>query len=123
MQYMLLIYDEERALGSMSDVERDSFMQEYGTYTQSLRDSGAFLHGDALQPTATATTVTVRDGETITTDGPFAETKEQLGGFYLVEGESLDEALEWAAKIPSARIGKIEVRPVMVFDREGAPAG
>ena len=122
MQYMLLIYDEERALGSMSEAERDSFMQEYGTYTQSLRDSGAYHSGDALQPTATATTVTVRDGETITTDGPFAETKEQLGGFYLVEAESLDEALEWAAKIPSARIGKIEVRPVMVFDREGVPA-
>ena len=122
MQYMLLIYDEERVLASMSDAERDSFMQEYFVYTQSLRDSGAFLNGDALQPTATATTVTVRDGETITTDGPFAETKEQLGGFYLVEAESLDEALDWAAKIPSARIGKVEVRPVMVFDREGAPA-
>jgi len=122
MQYMLLIYDEERVLGSMSDAERDSFMQEYFVYTQSLRDSGAFVNGDALQPTATATTVTVRDGETITTDGPFAETKEQLGGFYLVEAESLDEALDWAAKIPSARIGKVEVRPVMVFDREGAPA-
>jgi len=122
MQYMLLIYDEERVLASMSDAERDSFMQEYFVYTQSLRDSGAFVNGDALQPTATATTVTVRDGETITTDGPFAETKEQLGGFYLVEAESLDEALDWAAKIPSARIGKVEVRPVMVFDREGAPA-
>src|SRR5215211_2063685 len=122
MQYMLLIYDEERVLASMSDAERDSFMQEYFVYTQSLRDSGAFVNGDALQPTATATTVTVRDGETITTDGPFAETKEQLGGFYLVEAESLDEAIDWAAKIPSARIGKVEVRPVMVFDREGAPA-
>ena len=122
MQYMLLIYDEERVLGSMSAEERGSFMQEYGKYTQELRDAGAFLYGDALQPVGTATTVTVRDGETITTDGPFAETKEQLGGFYLVEADSLDEALDWAAKIPSARIGKIEVRPVMVFDREEAPA-
>ena len=122
MQYMLLIYDEESAVRNMSEDERNAFMGEYWAYTQELQSSGAFVAGDALQPIATATTLTVRDGKTLTTDGPFAETKEQLGGYYLIEAESLDDALEWAAKIPSARLGKIEVRPVMVFDREGAPA-
>jgi hypothetical protein len=122
VQYMLLIYDEERTVQDMSEEERNAFMGEYFTYTQELRDAGAYIAGDALQPTATATTLSVRDGKTLTTDGPFAETKEQLGGYYLIEAESLDSALEWAAKIPSARIGKIEVRPVVVFDREGAPA-
>jgi hypothetical protein len=122
VQYMLLIYDEERTVQDMSEEERNAFMGEYFTYTQELRDAGAYIAGDALQPTATATTLSVRNGKTLTTDGPFAETKEQLGGYYLIEAESLDGALEWAAKIPSARIGKIEVRPVVVFDREGAPA-
>ncbi len=122
MQYMLLIYDEEDGLQNMSEDERNAFMGDYSAYTQELRSSGAFIAGDALEPVATATTLTVRDGKTLTTDGPFAETKEQLGGYYLIEAESLDVALEWAAKIPSASIGKIEVRPVMVFDREGAPA-
>ena len=122
MQYMLLIYDEERVLQEMSEEERNAFIGEYFAYSQELKDAGAYVAGDALQPTATATTLSVRSGETLTTDGPFAETKEQLGGYYLIEADSLDSALEWAAKIPSARIGKIEVRPVMVFDREGAPA-
>jgi hypothetical protein len=122
MQYMLLIYDAEKTWQSMGEDDRNAMFAEYGKYTQELRDAGAFLYGDALQPTATATTVTVRDGEILTTDGPFAETKEQLGGLYVIEAESLDQALEWAAKIPSARIGKIEVRPVMVYDREAAPA-
>jgi hypothetical protein len=122
VQYMLLIYDEERVLQEMSEEERNAFIGEYFAYSQELKDAGAYVAGDALQPTATATTLSVRSGETLTTDGPFAETKEQLGGYYLIEADSLDSALEWAAKIPSARIGKIEVRPVMVFDREGAPA-
>jgi hypothetical protein len=122
MQYMLLIYDAEKTWQSMGEDDRNAMFADYGKYTQELRDAGAFLYGDALQPTATATTVTVRDGETLTTDGPFAETKEQLGGVYVIEAESLDQALEWAAKIPSARIGKIEVRPVMIYDREAAPA-
>jgi hypothetical protein len=122
MQYMLLIYDAEDAWRDMSEDGRNAMFAEYGKYTQELRDAGAFLYGDALQPTATATTVSVRNGETLTTDGPFAETKEQLGGLYVIEAESLDQALEWAAKIPSARIGKIEVRPVVVYDREEATA-
>ena len=90
-------------------------MQEYFAYTTELRDSGKYVDGDALQPTSTAKTVTSAG----VTDGPFAETKEQLGGYYMVEVDTEDEALEWAAKIPSARYGKIEVRPVMVFDRAG----
>ena len=120
MQYMLLIYDDEKLWAGMSDAERVAIYGEYGAYTQGLRDTGAFVAGDALQPTSAATTVRVRDAEQLVTDGPFAETKEQLGGYYIVEAESLDEAIELAAKIPSARYGSIEVRPVLVFD--GVPA-
>jgi hypothetical protein len=123
MQYMLLIYDDEQVWENMSEEERGQVFAQYGAYTQELREAGAFLYGDALQPTASATTVTVRDGETLATDGPFAETKEQLGGLYVIEAESLDQALEWASKIPSARIGKIEVRPVVIYDTAEAPAG
>ncbi|MBV9880173.1 MAG: YciI family protein, partial [Gemmatirosa sp.] len=83
---------------------------------------GNFKAGDALQPSSTATTVRVRNGKTLTTDGPFAETREQLGGFYMVDAANLDEAIAIAARIPSARIGSIEVRPVMVFSSEGMPA-
>ena len=113
MQYLLLIYGNENGWETMSEEERGQIFQAYGTYTQELQDSGAMVAGDALQPTPTATVVRVRNGETLTTDGPFAETKEQLGGYYLVEVDSLDDALDWAAKIPSARIGTIEVRPVV----------
>ncbi|HEY7197130.1 MAG TPA: YciI family protein [Gaiellaceae bacterium] len=123
MQYMLLIYDDEQVWENMSEEERGQVFAQYGAYTQELREAGAFLYGDALQPTASATTVTVRDGETLATDGPFAETKEQLGGLYVIEAESIDQALEWASKIPSARIGKIEVRPVVIYDTAEAPAG
>ncbi len=118
MQYMLLIYDEERRWAELPEEQRGSIMQEYFAYTQELVDSGAFIKGDPLQPTSTATTVRVRDGETLTTDGPFAETKEQLGGYYLIDVESLDEALEWAAKIPAARWGTIEVRPLVMRNAE-----
>jgi hypothetical protein len=112
MQYTLLIYDDEQTLANMSEDERNALFAEYGTFTQELRDAGAMVAGEPLQSIQTATTVRVRDGDTLTTDGPFAETKEQLGGFYIVDVASLDEALEWAAKIPSARSGSIEVRPV-----------
>jgi hypothetical protein len=118
VQYMLLIYGNEGQ--QLSDAERGQMFQEYGTYTQGLRDSGAFVGGDPLQPTSDATTVRVRNGEQLVTDGPFAETKEQLGGYYIVEATSLDEAIEHAAKIPGARYGSIEVRPVMTI---GAEAG
>jgi hypothetical protein len=116
MQYLLLIYGDQNGWESMSEEERGQIFQAYGTFTQELEQSGAMVGGNALQPTETATTVRIRNDETLTTDGPFAETKEQLGGYYLVDVNSIDEALEWAAKIPGARHGSIEVRPVMVFD-------
>ena len=118
MQYMLLIFDDERVWGELSEEERGRLYAEYGTFTNELREAGALLTADQLQPSTTATLVQVRDGETLTTDGPFAETKEQLGGYYLIEAESLDEAIEWAAKIPSARGGTIEVRPVAQLPAE-----
>ena len=90
-------------------------MEAYGKYAEELQGAGAMLAGEALQPTTTATTVQVRNGRTLTTDGPFAETKEQLGGFFMIEAKDLDEAIAWAAKIPSATSGSIEVRPIMEF--------
>jgi hypothetical protein len=109
---MLLIYDDPTVWETMSAEETQGIMGEYFGYTEDLQRAGVYLAGDALQPGAVATVVKVRDGQSITTDGPFVETKEQLGGYYLVDVPSLDEALAWAAKIPSARIGSIEVRPV-----------
>ena len=123
MQYMLLIYDDEKLWAGLSEAERGSVMQEYFTFTQGLRDSGAYVDGAPLQPTSTATTVRLREGDQLVTDGPFAETKEQLGGFYLIEADSLDDAVEWAAKIPSARLGKIEVRPVIPVAQEAEATG
>ena len=113
MQYMLLIYDDENVWASMPEEERNAAYGEYFSYTNELREKGAFVAGDQLQPTAAATTVRVKKGEQVVTDGPFAETKEQLGGFYLVEADSADEALAWAEKIPAARYGSIEVRPLL----------
>ena len=118
MQYMLLIYGDESAWSTRSEEENGKIFQDYGAYTEELRASGAFVEGAPLQPTGTATTVTLVDGDRVVTDGPFAETKEQLGGYYIVDVASLDEALEWAAKIPSARLGTIEVRPVMSIPAE-----
>jgi hypothetical protein len=118
MQYMLLIYDDETRWASASEEDRGRIFEAYGAYTQELRDSGALVAGDPLQPTASATTVRVRDDEQLVTDGPFAETKEQLRGYYLVDVETLDEAVVWASKIPSARFGSIEVRPLMSVGAE-----
>jgi hypothetical protein len=115
MKYLCLIYDEEKKLGAMSQAESDAFMREYFAFSDGIRKSGHMLHGEALKPVETATTVRVRNGKISTTDGPFAETKEQLGGFYLIEAKDLNEAIQVAAKIPSARIGSVEVRPIMVF--------
>lgn len=112
MQYLLLIYEDEQQTQTKSEQEMGALLQEYGAYTEALKASGSHVAGQALKPTATATTVRVREGKTLHTDGPFAETKEQLGGFYMVDCETLDEALEWAAKIPSAKYGSIEVRPI-----------
>jgi hypothetical protein len=110
MQYLLLIYENENRFAKGFDKAE---MAEYGAFGQQF--STAIKGGHALQPTATARTVRVRDGKPLTTDGPFAETKEQLGGFYLIEANSADEAASIAAKIPGARFGSIEVRPIMVF--------
>jgi hypothetical protein len=116
LQYLLLIYGDEEARDQMSGEERQTVIQEYGAFTESIQQNGNYLGGNALQPTSTATTVRVRSGEQLVTDGPFAETKEQLGGYYLVEAADADEAIGLAARIPGARQGAIEVRPVMVFD-------
>lgn len=111
MQYMLLIYGDEKGWSTMSPEDIGKMMQAYMDYSKSLAAAGVLRGGSELAPVATATTVRVRNGKTLTTDGPFAETKEQLGGYYLIDVPSLDEAIQWAAKIPSALNGSIEVRP------------
>ena len=116
MKYLLLIYRSDEAYVKMTPEQRKALSGEYGAFTQSIVQSGHFKAGDGLQPTTTATTVRVRDGKMLTTDGPFAETREQLGGYYLVEAKDLDTALAIAARIPGAKTGSIEVRPVMVYD-------
>jgi hypothetical protein len=116
MQYLLMIYRNEAELGKMGPAERKQMAADYGTFTQSIIQSGQFKAGDGLQPTSTATTVRVREGKTLTTDGPFAETREQLGGYYLIDAKDLDTALGLAARIPGAKTGSIEVRPVMIYD-------
>jgi hypothetical protein len=115
MQYMLLIYDDENVWSSLSEDERNRMMDEYWAFTDDVRKAGKYVAGDALQSINTAKSVRVRDDDVSMTDGPFAETKEQLGGYYLSEADSDEEALEWAAKIPSAKLGTIEVRPVVAF--------
>ena len=114
MQYLLLIYENESGK-NVKESGRDAMMQEYREFTDSIVKSGHMRGGNALQPTKTATTVRVRDGKALTTDGPFAETREQLGGYYLVEAKDLDDAIKIAGRIPSARWGCVEVRPIMVF--------
>lgn len=115
MQYLLLIYENEAEAGKKAKTNGAAMMAEYREFTQSIIKNGNFKAGDALQPTATATTVRVKNGKTITTDGPFAETREQLSGYYLIEAKNLDEAIGIAARVPSAKSGSIELRPVMVF--------
>jgi len=118
MQYLLLINDDESQWGTMPEADREAIYAEYGRFTEEVAASGALLGANQLQPAASATVVHVENGKTLTTDGPFAETKEVLGGYYLIDVETLDEALEWAAKIPSARYGHIEVRPVVMREAE-----
>ena len=120
MQYMLLIYGDEQAWAQVPDEQLDAIHAEFFAYGDALEQAGALVAGSALQPSSAATVVRVEDGETVLTDGPFAETKEQLGGYYLIDVETLDEALEWAAKIPSARYGHIEVRPIVMREAEVA---
>src|SRR5688572_4612252 len=107
VRYMLLIYGDEVAGTQQTQAEQEAEYAGYTAFTEEVRSSGAYDSGEALMPTSSATTVRVRDGRTLTTDGPFAETKEQLGGYYVVKCENLDEAIEWAAKIPGAKGGSI----------------
>jgi hypothetical protein len=113
MKYLLLIYENEASFAGLSEAEQGQIFQEYMDYSNRIRKSGNYIAGQALQPISTATTVRVKNGKTITTDGPFAETREQLGGFYMVEAKDLDEAITLAAGIPGARTGSIEVRPIL----------
>jgi hypothetical protein len=113
MQYLLLIYDAESRWMNTSPAEQEAETREYGAFGKEF--AGTIQGGNALKPTMTAKTVRVRDGAQMVTDGPFAETKEQLGGYYLVDARDLDHALAIAAKIPWARYGSIEVRPIMIF--------
>ena len=118
MRYLVLIYGNEQQWESMTPESMGSMMTQYNAYTQDLASAGVLRGGDELQPTFTATTVRVRDGKKHTTDGPFAETKEQLGGYYIIETDSLDQAIAWAAKCPGATYGSIEVRPMVVASAE-----
>ena len=113
MQYLLMIYQNEVEYAKNDAATSQKMMDEYQTFTQSIIQSGQFKAGDRLQPTTTATTVRVRDGKTLTTDGPFAETREQLGGYFLIDANDLDEAIGIAARIPAGRWGTVEIRPVM----------
>jgi hypothetical protein len=120
MQYMLLIYGDEESWTSLPANEMQAMYSEYFALARDLRSQGKLVASDKLQSVATATTIEVRDGDTFVTDGPFSETKEVLGGYFLIESESLDEAIEWAARIPTARRGKIEIRPVVVHSGVGS---
>jgi hypothetical protein len=112
MKYLCLIYDEEKKLAAMPKPEVDTLMGEYYAFTNAVKASGHYLGGNDLQRVANATTIRIRNGQMSTTDGPFAETKEQLGGYYLIEAKDLNEAIQVASRIPSAKIGAIEVRPI-----------
>ncbi|WP_374686022.1 YciI family protein [Promineifilum sp.] len=121
MQYMLLIYVDPATYEGVTEAENEAEMAEYFALGPSLRERGIQLSGEALQPVTTATTVRVRDGKTLTTDGPFAETKEHLGGFYLVDCANLDEAIDVAKRIPDVRRGSVEIRPVVDFSNVPNP--
>ena len=113
MKYLLLIYENEAVAAGMAEADQGKIWNEYMEYTDDIKAKGQHIAGEALQPVATATTVRVKDGKTVSTDGPFAETREQLGGFYMVEANDLDEAIALAARIPAARTGSVEVRPIL----------
>ena len=116
MKYLCLIYDEEAKMANMSEADANAFMGEYFAFTEGIKKSGHYVGGEALKPTQTATTVRVRNGKLSTTDGPFAETKEQLGGYYLINAKDLNDAIQVASRIPSAKLGSVEVRPIMEFN-------
>ena len=119
MKYAFTIYTDESQRESATPEQTEQVSKAYGELTQEMQEKGVLVAGDGLYPTSTATSVRVRDGERDVTDGPFAETKEQLGGFYVLDVKDLDEAIEWAAKIPGAQFGTIEIRPVLVYDEAG----
>jgi hypothetical protein len=120
MRYMLLLIGDEDQWENLSEQEVGEVMQAYEDYSRQVTESGAFVSGEPLQPSSTSTQLRLVDGERVLTDGPFAETKEQLGGFYVLECKDLDEALDWAEKCPAAAAGgTIEVRPVMAYDEAG----
>ena len=112
MKYLCLIYSDESQWPKMPKSDTDKMMAEYGAFGEGIKKSGHYIGGNRLQPTSTASTVRIRNGKLSTTDGPFAETKEQLGGYYLIEAKDLNEAIQVGAKIPGARVGSIEVRPI-----------
>ena len=116
MQYLLMIYSNEAQYAKMDAATGKQMMGEFEAFTKDIVQSGNFKAGDRLRPASTATTVRVKDGKVINTDGPYAETREQLGGYYLIEAKDLDTALSIAARVPGAKDGSIEVRPVMVYD-------
>ncbi len=118
MRYACLVYDSEKKRAALSKAELDARMGEYFAFNEGIRKTGHYLAGEALQPVETAVTVRIRNGKLSTTDGPFAETKEQLGGFYLINARDLNEAIQLASKIPSARLGSIEVRPIREFNQQ-----
>ena len=120
MQYLLLIHDDEAHWGDMPEDERNAIYGEYTKFTEDVQNARHPRRRQPAPAAGTATVVHVEDGKTLTTDGPFAETKEVLGGYYLIDVDTLDEALEWAAKIPSARYGHIEVRPIVMREAEVA---
>jgi hypothetical protein len=119
MKYLCTIYGDESQWGNATPEQISEVMAAYGAFGEEAGQAGVILAGEGLEPTSAATTVRVRDGERVLSDGPFAETKEQLGGFYLLECDSLDEAIDWAAKIPGASTGSVEVRPVMNYEQAG----
>ncbi len=116
MQYLLLIYQNEAAMASLSKAEMATMHQEYNSFTQSIIQSGHFKGGERLHPSSAATTVRVRDGKSVTTDGPFAETREQLGGYYMIEAKDLDDASAVAARLPGSKYGSVEIRPVWMMN-------
>ncbi len=113
MKYLCLLYEDERLWTKMSPDEAGGVLGEYGAFTEGIRTSGHFVGGEPLEPTHTATTVRVRNGKLSTTDGPFAETREQLGGYYLIDAQDLNDAIQVASRIPAAKTGSVEVRPIM----------
>jgi hypothetical protein len=125
MQYLAIIYNDESLYANATPEDIGAIFAAHGKFGEDTRNAGVFVGGEGLQPTSTATTVRVRDGERLLTDGPYAETKEQVGGYYVLDCKDLDDALNWASQIPEAKSGAIEVRPIMDYTamESGANAG